>query len=454
MTDMSATDGDPRVPDGGHVPAATPPHDHPLSGPWSSGRPAGDPPSTGPPSWPPDDHGLDDNAPDDPGGDDLGTAHAEARQRAEAGDLTGARTQLEEALAAGELRYGRDHPGLAPLMVDLATIARNVGNLTEAQHQLRRAYGIAVSAAGPDHTTALSIEGRLAAVCYRLGEPTETYDWHLADVGVRVLGAEHPAVRGAQQRLAAAPVHEERTPPTDSPGEWPPPAVEEGGGWAPDYAGSYATPYAASADDPGVYHRLPQRDDVYVVQPPPRTYQQVDIWPEVQAIRARKGHTGGVALVASLGLAILIAAGVIAVQLFGAARTRVEAGQPPDGPPTAGATTGPPTAGPTASGTPSATAPVPGLPPTGVSITDNGGSVTLIWLDPSGGHVPFIVEGGRVGTQPKPIVTVPAGRATSTIYGLNERYDYCFTIAAVWSANLVQPSERTCTKRISTPATA
>ena len=137
--------------------------------------------------------------------DALGSAHAQARTRAENGDLTGARTLLEDALAAGEVRFGHDHPRLAPLMVDLATIARGLGNLTEALTQLRRAYAIIVSSGGPEHPTALSIEGRLAAVMHRLGEPTEAYDWHIADVGTRVLGSEHPAVRGAQQRLAEAP---------------------------------------------------------------------------------------------------------------------------------------------------------------------------------------------------------------------------------------------------------
>src|SRR5262249_28334617 len=157
------------------------------------------------------------------------------RQRAESGDLTGARTLLEEALAAGELHHGRDHPQLASLMVDLATIARNVGNLTEAQNQLRRAYGIVVTAVGPEHGTSLSIEGRLAAVNYRLGEPTEAYDWHIVEVGARVLGAEHPAVRGAQQRLAATPVHEEQTPPVQAPALWPSTYPEPGQPYA-DYA--------------------------------------------------------------------------------------------------------------------------------------------------------------------------------------------------------------------------
>src|SRR5882757_1058492 len=144
-----------------------------------------------------------------PDAEALAAAHAEARAQAEAGDLTGARTLLEDALAVGEVRLGHTHPRLAPLLVDLATIARNLGNLTEASTQLRRAYAIIVAASGPENATALSVEGRLAAVTYRLGEPTEAYDWHLANVGARVLGEEHPAVRGARERLASRPARPE-----------------------------------------------------------------------------------------------------------------------------------------------------------------------------------------------------------------------------------------------------
>jgi hypothetical protein len=174
--------------------------------------------------------------------DELAAAHVQARQQAEAGDLTGARTVIEDALTIGEVRLGRDDPRLVPLMVDLATLARKLGNLTEARNQLRRAYAIIVATAGPEHATSLSIEGRLAAVIYRLGEPTEAYDWHLADAGRRVLGTEHPAVRGAQQRLAAS---AQGTAPASAPPPvpvigWAEPDVNEGGvnegdgqGWAP-----------------------------------------------------------------------------------------------------------------------------------------------------------------------------------------------------------------------------
>ncbi len=376
-------------------------------------------------------------------GQTLAAAHAQARHRAEAGELTGARGLLEDALAAGELRIGRDHPALAPLMVDLATIARSLGNVTEAQAQLRRAYGIIVIAGGPDHATSLSIEGRLAAVSHRLGEPTEAYDWHLADVGSRVLGPDHPAVRGARQRLSGAPAATQPWGPKEfatQDGQAsvpdPPPSSDEPGD-EPGYAPTY-TPSA-----PGVYQRLPQADDVYVVEPPPREYHDVvgrRAMPRRTSPRQRRRtNRGGLALVASLGAAAFIAAAVVAVQLFLPAR---EPAAGVTAPPASGVTARPSAAPPAAI----STAPAP----TGVALTDNGGSVALTWTDPGAGLIPFIVAGGRIDATSAPLETVPAGRTTSTIYGLNDRYDYCFTVAAVWSADTIVPSMRTCTHRLST----
>ena len=90
------------------------------------------------------------------------------------------------------------------------------------------------------------------------------------------------------------------------------------------------------------------------------------------------------------------------------------------------------------------------LPPANVTLVDRGGSVTLTWTDPSSGKVPFIVTGGRDGATLTALESVPAGRTTSTIYGLNDHYEYCFTVAAVWSSENIEPSIRTCTHRLST----
>jgi hypothetical protein len=87
-----------------------------------------------------------------------------------------------------------------------------------------------------------------------------------------------------------------------------------------------------------------------------------------------------------------------------------------------------------------------------VVMKDDGYSVTLSWLDPSAGSVPFIVTGGRVGEPTTPVASVAPGHTTQTLYGLNPKYDYCYTVAAVWSTDLVQPSPQVCTKRASTAA--
>src|SRR6185436_6582325 len=133
---------------------------------------------------------------------------------------------------------------------------------------------------------------------------------------------------------------------------------------------------------------------------------------------------------------------VIAVQFF----KPISENLPPATKPTGGSTVqgaAPPTP------TPSPTAPAP----TNVRIKDEGGSVTLTWDDPGAGRIPFIVSGGRDGTVMTALDTVPAGRTTSTIYGLNEGFNYCFTVSAVWGSDKITPSIRTCTSRLSTSPT-
>jgi hypothetical protein len=377
------------------------------------------------------------DAPPDPGADDLelSTAHARARQMAEAGDLTGARTLIEEALAAGEPRLGRDDPSLVPLMVDLATLARRLGNLTEARNQLRRAYTIIVTAAGPEHPTSLAIEGRLAAVVYRLGEPTESHDWHLADAGQRVLGAEHPAVRGAQQRLAnAAPTPVQTTPTAPPLLPFAPPAAHG----APATAAGPMTPSTPmAAPEPLPLPAVVSR----ATYPPTTTSARYGpaLTGEVYAasdatVRLPRRNVGGVALVASLLVLFLVGAVVVARQLLwpgGGTSAPNPVGQ--------GAIT--------VTANPTPTAPPASPAPTSVTIVDGGGTVTLTWTDPSDGRVPFVVSGARQGNALAALASVPAGQTTITIYGLNENYDYCFTVAAVWSSTMVQESIRTCTSR-------
>src|SRR5262249_6607796 len=157
--------------------------------------------------------------------------------------------------------------------------------------------------------------------------------------------------------------------------------------------------------------------------------------------RPRRAQAGGIALVASLAAGIVTTAVIVGAQFFVPMRQGGTAATPP------AATT----AARPAETTPVATtlpAPVLTAPaPNTVVLKDNGGSVTITWVDPSDGKVPFIVAGGRAGTASTPVETVPPGRTTSTIYGLNVRYNYCYTVAAVWSSDMIAASKQACTKR-------
>jgi hypothetical protein len=91
-----------------------------------------------------------------------------------------------------------------------------------------------------------------------------------------------------------------------------------------------------------------------------------------------------------------------------------------------------------------------GVAPAKLKLTDEGASITNTWRDPSDGTVPFIVAGARRGDESHPMQSIPAGRTRSTIYGLNTSFDYCFTVAAVYSIDVVAQSDQVCTHRLST----
>jgi hypothetical protein len=63
------------------------------------------------------------------------------------------------------------------------------------------------------------------------------------------------------------------------------------------------------------------------------------------------------------------------------------------------------------------------------------------------------VAGGRDDTTSAPVITLDPGHTTTTIYGLRTDANYCYTVAAVWSADSIMTSPRTCTQRLSTSRT-
>ncbi|RKR91173.1 tetratricopeptide repeat protein [Micromonospora pisi] len=97
---------------------------------------------------------------------------------------------------------------------------------------------------------------------------------------------------------------------------------------------------------------------------------------------------------------------------------------------------------------PVATPPVtPGAPPSGLSLRDSRDSVSLSWTYPPGAEGPVVISAGRTGQDPRAIHELPPGTDSFIVYSLNRNTDYCFTVAVVYSVDLVGRSEPVCTKR-------
>lgn len=136
------------------------------------------------------------------------------------------------------------------------------------------------------------------------------------------------------------------------------------------------------------------------------------------------------------GLAVLVVAGTAAVAIgFGLHRAPAPSPAPGGGT----AVGGPPPAAVTAS---------PGTPPHDVTLTDGGSSVTLSWTYPAGADGAVVIAGGRAGQEPRPFAELPAGAASYIVYGLDTLTDFCFSVAVVYSPELVGRAEPVCTTRI------
>jgi serine/threonine-protein kinase PknK len=105
--------------------------------------------------------------------------------------------------------------------------------------------------------------------------------------------------------------------------------------------------------------------------------------------------------------------------------------------------------------TPSPTALTPGSidltkegAPRDLRIEDAGTSVTLHWVDTTGGKAPFIVFGARDGQQTRVLKKEERGQNSTVVDGLTPRADYCFVVAAAVSAEKLANSDSACTRRL------
>ncbi|WP_433232035.1 tetratricopeptide repeat protein [Micromonospora sp. CA-248260] len=144
------------------------------------------------------------------------------------------------------------------------------------------------------------------------------------------------------------------------------------------------------------------------------------------------------------GAVPLVAVGV-AVVLLGAVAVIAgvsQVGSSDDPPPVA-----PSGATPTAA-TPNAVPPAsPGTPPGKVTLRDRPDGITLTWTYPAGSEGPVILSAAKAGQDPRPFQTLPPGTDNFVVHGLDRTTNYCFTVAVVWSTDVVARAKRICTTR-------
>jgi hypothetical protein len=73
--------------------------------------------------------------------------------------------------------------------------------------------------------------------------------------------------------------------------------------------------------------------------------------------------------------------------------------------------------------------------------------VNLSWIYPAGAEGPVVVSAGRTGQDPRAIYELAPGATSFIVYSLNRNTDYCFTVAVVYSVDLVGRTKPVCTKR-------
>jgi hypothetical protein len=85
--------------------------------------------------------------------------------------------------------------------------------------------------------------------------------------------------------------------------------------------------------------------------------------------------------------------------------------------------------------------------PTGVKLRDNRDAVIISWTYPKDADGPVLISGGRAGQERKVFQQMPPGSSDYVAYGLNDRLDYCFSVAVVYSSDRVAGSDPICTDR-------
>jgi Flp pilus assembly protein TadD len=80
------------------------------------------------------------------------------------GDLSGARSQFEQALTIGEQTLGPTHPRVATRRKNLGLVLQRLGDLSGARSQLEQALTIGEQTLGPTHPTVVTYRRHLESL--------------------------------------------------------------------------------------------------------------------------------------------------------------------------------------------------------------------------------------------------------------------------------------------------
>jgi hypothetical protein len=418
---------------------------------------------------------------DDPGV--LDAARTLAGLHRDLGELSDARRVLEDALAAAELSLGDADPHLLAMSYDLARLADELGNLHEARRSFGRIVRHGPTVLGPDHEYVRSARRYLREPepGRHLAPPPGASPWSAPPATARPAApvtttppmsrppapVSRPAADG--RATQPPPIPSPRTAPYLPTPVFPPDDLA--GPAQPGADRSAAEPRSAGAGawqpterQPGVYRpdpvpaprsergrdqrpvadtprrptasgptRRPAADPeaAYPSDPPatpddrPRSRDAllpVHVPSPYRAGRARRRTVRLLGLVTAVALVAAASAALVVFVLLPKA---------PAGAPQAGSEE-------------PVTIPSAALL---LRLRDDGGSLTLDWTDPSGGGAPFVITGNRAGQAQSTLHTVPSGTTTYTLNGLDTRIDWCFAVAAVYSAQRTVLSNLACTHR-------
>jgi hypothetical protein len=102
----------------------------------------------------------------------------------------------------------------------------------------------------------------------------------------------------------------------------------------------------------------------------------------------------------------------------------------------------------TGAASPAASPPAsPGAPPGEVTLVDDRTRVTLTWAYPVGAAGRVVLAGGRAGQELRPFQELPPGSTGYVVYNLDARTNYCFSVAVVYSPEVVGRADPVCTER-------